>query len=80
MKRRFIIAAAGLVIATSAIGFTNVAPMTSFPARKTVFVSLTGPAGILANRFYCHDGENRLYSNLHRGWVCSTWDSPRAAK
>ncbi len=81
MKSQLTIAVAGIAFAVAAFGFATAGRLSSFPAAEAGSASLrlAGLNGSLANQIYCHDGETRQYSKLHRGWVCLTELGPRAA-
>ncbi len=78
MKSQLAIAAAGLVFATAALGLTT-GPLTSLGPSETFPVRLTRAKGVLASQIYCPHGQDRKYSKLHSGWVCSTCHTPQPA-
>jgi len=68
------------VFAIAAPGFTTKGRLSSFHSLEHLTVRLSAAPFGLAKRIFCHDGENRQFSQIHHGWVCSTEAAPWVAQ
>jgi hypothetical protein len=72
MKSECSFSLAGLVLAIVVLGFTAVSRPPSLPFRETVLVRIAEATSPASNRYFCENGRNGQYSEVHQGWVCAT--------
>ena len=76
MKSQLSFTTIGLIPSLALLAIATVGHAPPFLSQETVQVSVAAPNDSPARHSFCESGAKAQYSNVHRGWVCSTELAP----